>query len=224
MTGTRRRSTSSRRSRMSWASPSPGMSTECPFVTLLLPGRSVLVSKARKPGQWRSGCGRARRAHDGAPERIALRRGEGFDVPHGPLRRARLPADLRRSGRSLPNVSAINFDDDLRFGDVRLASGVVPALISGAIRNDPAPEGTPLAIAVNGRIRGMTRSFDLNGGRRFTAMVPESAFRDGPNAVEVYSVARSNGTFRLTALGGTGATDGRVVAASTNSGTVTAQP
>ena len=38
MTGTRRRSTSSRRSRMSWASPSPGMSTECPFVIRLLQG------------------------------------------------------------------------------------------------------------------------------------------------------------------------------------------
>ena len=52
--------------------------------------------------------------------------------------------------------------------------------------------------------------------------MPESAFRDGPNAVEVYSVARSDGTFRLAALGGTAAGDGRVVGASTNSGT--AQP
>lgn len=195
-----------------------GVSLRHPPVT----GRSVLVSKA-----------------NGDPVS-----GDPVVVAHGVLTTARRNASLFGEGKdsmyrmgpfavlvdrpisSLRPIaaqrSAINFDDDLRFGDVRLASGVVPALISGAIRNDPAPEGTPLAIAVNGRIRAMTRSFDLDGQRRFGAMMPESAFRDGPNAVEVYSVARSDGTFRLAALGGTAAGDGRVVGASTNSGT--AQP
>ena len=198
-----------------------GVSLRRPPVTR----RSVLVIEGqRRPGQRRFG-GRGRPSVLATARRNASLFGEGKDSMY---RTGPFVGLVDRPVASLRPIAAertvIDFDNDLRFGDVRLASGVVPALISGAIRNDPAPEGTPLAIAVNGRIRGMTRSFDLNGGRRFTAMVPESAFRDGPNAVEVYSVARSNGTFRLTALGGTGATDGRVVAASTNSGTVTAQP
>ena len=165
---------------MYWACRMPwkvdGVSLRHPPVT----GRSVLVSKA-----------------NGDPVS-----GDPAVVAHGVLTTARRNASLFGEGKdsmyrmgpfavlvdrpisSLRPIaaqrSAINFDDDLRFGDVRLASGVVPALISGAIRNDPAPEGTPLAIAVNGRIRAMTRSFDLDGQRRFGAMMPESAFRDGP--------------------------------------------
>jgi Sulfatase len=107
--------------------------------------------------------------------------------------------------------SAVRFDDGLPFDHVRLASGLIPASIAGAIRDTAVTHGTPLAIAVNGRVRATTRSFDLNGQHRFAAMVPETAFHNGRNAVEVYSVTRANGAFRLAALGGTAGD--RVVAA-----------
>ncbi len=107
--------------------------------------------------------------------------------------------------------TAVRFDDGLSFDDVRLASGLVPVAIAGAIKDSRVTQGTPLAIAVNGRVRATTRSFDLAGQRRLAVMVPQTAFHDGRNAVEVYAVTRADGSFRLTALGGT--PGDRVVAA-----------
>jgi hypothetical protein len=97
----------------------------------------------------------------------------------------------------------VRFDDATSFANVRPSSGYVPATIAGAISGDPLPEGAPLAIAVGGRVRAMTRSYELDGQTRFTALVPETAFHNGGNTVEIYAVSRSSDAIRLTRLGGT---------------------
>jgi hypothetical protein len=59
-----------------------------------------------------------------------------------------------------------------------------------------------LAVAVNGRIRAVGRSFRL-GRRRvqyFSFVVPESALRPGRNRAEVFEV--EDGGRRLVSLGG----------------------
>jgi len=65
-------------------------------------------------------------------------------------------------------------------------SPVVPVRIAGRIEGVPA--GEDVAIAVNGRIVAVTRSFDLGGDVLVSAVVPESAFRPGQNRVRVYLV------------------------------------
>jgi hypothetical protein len=65
-------------------------------------------------------------------------------------------------------------------------SPVAPARIAGRI--DGAPAGEDVAIAVNGRIVAVTRSFELGGDVLVSAVVPENAFRPGENAVRVYLV------------------------------------
>jgi hypothetical protein len=99
--------------------------------------------------------------------------------------------------------SALRLDDATSFDRVRFASGLVPVSIAGSIDDNAVTPGTALAIAVNGRVRAMTRSFAHDGRRGFAAMVPQTSFHEGPNAVDVYSVTRSGGVFRLSALGGT---------------------
>jgi hypothetical protein len=141
--------------------------------------------------------------------------GEGADSMFGigPFTRLldRPVASLRvRANRR----SVVRFDDGLPFDDVRMASGLVPVSIAGEIRGHDVDVGTPLAIAVNGRVRATTSAFDLDGQTRFAAMVPETSFRDGGNSVEVFAVSARAGALGLASLGGTPAAHARVVALS----------
>jgi hypothetical protein len=76
------------------------------------------------------------------------------------------------------------------FARVRRSSGVVPCQIAGRIRDPGTPRERDLAIAVNGRIEAVGRSFHLKGetAESYAVMVPEDALRDGRNTVEVLEV------------------------------------
>ena len=52
--------------------------------------------------------------------------------------------------------------------------------------------GATLAVAVNGRIEAVGRSFHLDGDPRehYSVMVPEATLHDGRNRVEVFEVPR----------------------------------
>jgi Sulfatase len=73
--------------------------------------------------------------------------------------------------------------------NVRRSSRLLPTQIAGLLRGGP---GGPrdLAVAVNGRIAAVGRSFRLAGraSESFAFMVPEDALRDGHNRVEVFEV------------------------------------
>jgi hypothetical protein len=79
---------------------------------------------------------------------------------------------------------------DGMFADVRPASGIVPSQIAGDLRGGTSGEKRDLAVAVNGRIEAVGRSFSLTGDRteHFAFMVPETALREGHNAIEVFEV------------------------------------
>jgi Sulfatase len=72
---------------------------------------------------------------------------------------------------------------------VRRSSRLLPTQIAGLLHGG---SGGPrdLAVAVNGRIAAVGRSFRLAGraGESFAFMVPEDALRDGRNRVEVFEV------------------------------------
>jgi hypothetical protein len=75
-----------------------------------------------------------------------------------------------------------------------------PSHVSGRI--DGLPAGRNLALAVNGRIRAVARTYDYLGKTRFSFMAPEAAFRPGANDVRVLAVTGSGRGLRLAALGG----------------------
>jgi hypothetical protein len=71
-------------------------------------------------------------------------------------------------------------------------SGLSPARISGHVTSGRLEDGVELAVAVNGRVQGLTSWFrDTNGVQRFRALVPETSFRAGGNSVDVYVVRGS---------------------------------
>jgi sulfatase-like protein len=76
------------------------------------------------------------------------------------------------------------------YANVQRSRGVVPCQIAGRIRGSGAGSTRDLAIAVNGRIEAVGRSFRLKGQRveSYSIMVPEDALREGRNTVEVLEV------------------------------------
>jgi Sulfatase len=85
-------------------------------------------------------------------------------------------------------------------GHVRRAAGIVPTQIAGDLSGGAPGETRDLAVAVNGTIEAVGRSFYLAGDatEHYALMVPEESLHDGRNLVEVYEVAR-DGSLRLLA-------------------------
>jgi hypothetical protein len=77
-----------------------------------------------------------------------------------------------------------------RLANVRRSSGLVPAEIAGRLRGGRPGEERNLAVAVNGRIEAVGRSFHLRGNptEHFAVMVPEASLVEGRNSVEVLEV------------------------------------
>ncbi len=74
-----------------------------------------------------------------------------------------------------------------------------PTRVTGPLRGLPPDDHIDLALAVNGRIRAVGRSFDLWKKRAefFSLMVPETALRRGANRLELFEVRPSGSLVRL---------------------------
>ena len=64
----------------------------------------------------------------------------------------------------------------------------VPSPLQGRVGGSGAVSGRSLAVAVNGSIEAVAETYDRSGTVRFSALLPESAFRPGPNRVVFYWV------------------------------------
>ncbi len=92
------------------------------------------------------------------------------------------------------------------FLHVRRDSGFSPARISGHVTSGRLEDGVELAVAVNGRVRGLTRWFRdkwTPGTQRFRSLVPEDSFHPGSNSVDVYLVTGSRTRPSLVEIGST---------------------
>jgi hypothetical protein len=109
-----------------------------------------------------------------------------------------------RAVASLPVVAArgtsVELDGRVLLDSVDRAAGFVPTFVEGRVQ----PTGTraDLAVALNGRVAAVTRTFDQHGQTRFSAMVAEDALRNGRNDVEVFAVEVAGGEPRLVRLRG----------------------
>jgi hypothetical protein len=79
------------------------------------------------------------------------------------------------------------------------AAKLLPTRVTGRLPGTPAGAMRDLAVAVNGRIRAVGRSFHLRGRRMefFSLLVPESALRRGRNSLEVLEVRPDGSLARL---------------------------
>jgi sulfatase-like protein len=125
--------------------------------------------------------------------------GVGSDGPERLFRIGPNPELLGRAVGSLTvsEGAGADFVAPGEYRNVDLRSPTVPTHVTGFLHG--TPPGRDLAIAVNGTIRAVSRSFRLvnRDGVLFAAMVPESSFRQGANRVEVFEVTDAGGLRRL---------------------------
>ena len=88
------------------------------------------------------------------------------------------------------------------FARVSRSGGLVPCQIAGRIRGSGPNTTRDIAVAVNGRIEAVGRSFHLRGEsvESYSVMVPEESLREGRNRVEVLEVS-DDGEMALLARG-----------------------
>jgi hypothetical protein len=96
----------------------------------------------------------------------------------------------------------IRIEDEELLADVRTASPSIPSRISGSVQGVELSDRTEIAVALNGRVVALARWFPTAGGQRFLALVPEHAFRDGYNRIDVYAVESGFPEPSLVWLGG----------------------
>jgi hypothetical protein len=104
----------------------------------------------------------------------------------------------------------VDFSDSQAFGSVRPSAPVIPTLFTGRITGAVKP-GTPIAVAVDGRVRGVSETFGDGGETWLSVMVPPGSFRAGRNRIEVMTIDRMGARTRVTALDVTRAADYRLV-------------
>jgi Sulfatase len=114
---------------------------------------------------------------------------QGLFTGIGPNRAliGRVPTELRRAGASRLRARVADAGE-LRA--VRRASGVVPAQIAGDLSGGSGGQKRDIAVAVNGRIEAVGRSFYLAGQstEHFAVNVPETTLHEGDNDIEVFEV------------------------------------
>ena len=98
-----------------------------------------------------------------------------------------------------PTGARLELDSTNVFAPFRPGARLVPSFISGVIGAGVRP-GESLAVAVDGRIRGVTESFSSQDGVRMAAIVPASSFEAGRNSVAVYAVRGRGAARRLAPL------------------------
>jgi hypothetical protein len=106
---------------------------------------------------------------------------------------------LRRSVASLRVVggggvrATLNGAADYRNVDVR--DSFLPAHVTGRIYGRRHGSRRNVAVALNGVIRGVSRTVRVKRvrGELYSVLVPENALAPGPNAVEVFTVSRGRG-------------------------------
>jgi len=70
------------------------------------------------------------------------------------------------------------------------AAPSVPALVTGDVNG--LDHDTPIAVAINGRIKATTRVFREGGRPQYAALVPPDSLRPGPNTVAVLHILPGN--------------------------------
>jgi hypothetical protein len=112
--------------------------------------------------------------------------------------------------RASPRGVRVAIEGAHALAHVRKASSFVPSRIFGVVVQGAIEPSVELAIAVNGHVLALTRSFrGVDGQQRFRALVPEAALREGSNDVDVFAVIGSGARQRLAHLGGTQFPPGR---------------
>jgi hypothetical protein len=110
---------------------------------------------------------------------------------------------LGRSATQVRQVAAtggrVELDSRSLLDHFRPGGRLVPSFVSAQIAGG-VPAGAPVAVAVNGTIRSVTRTFVDDGQVRMAAIAPADSFRRGSNQVEAFVVSGTGTGRRLRPL------------------------
>ena len=83
--------------------------------------------------------------------------------------------------------------DPSDYQDVKLGSSYIPTHVTGRVLGGRRGSRRDLAVAINGYVRGVTRSVRIRGrkGEFFSFLVAEGSLVQGRNPVEIFTVTRS---------------------------------
>jgi hypothetical protein len=113
-------------------------------------------------------------------------------------------------GRTIPELpraaASAEINGASAYSSVHLRSDFLPAQLTGTIHDARPRRVRELAAALNGRIVAVGQSFTLagNDAENFSIMLPESAFREGRNRVELLSVTTDGSALRLGSIAAAG--------------------
>ena len=116
-----------------------------------------------------------------------------FGAAGNPFRVPRVSEFASLVGRSVAELrpveggNAVAIDDLERFKDFHPTPGVSPFDLAGRFRK-PCRRGSYVAVAVNGTITAVTKTFESEP-QRWLATPPPAAWRPGQNEVEVFMVS-----------------------------------
>ena len=86
----------------------------------------------------------------------------------------------------------VEIDGSHLFRQVELDSPFLLSRISGRVLGSrDSPIGRTLAIGVNGAVCAVTQTSHLDGETVFSAVVPETAFREGSNRIRIYETRKT---------------------------------
>jgi hypothetical protein len=138
-------------------------------------------------------------ARDGLGAELASTFGAGVDGLFAPATHRDLVGRQVGSMRVLQDGGArVEIDAPSQFEDVDPDAPVLPIALSGRLRG--VPDEPRLAIALNGRIAIVAESYEDRGEIVFSALVPPSALRAGPNTVAVFGLRGAGDEPTLVAL------------------------
>jgi hypothetical protein len=154
------------------------------FSRVLTMGRAEFERRRAALRLWRArkyGTGLQSELLFGDPWASAYRTG-----PHPELIGRRVPVAAVASS---PTVHGSIANAQL-LADVERSKQILPTRVTGRLRGSPPGAMRDLAVAVNGRIEAVGRSFHLDGraAEFFSLIVPESALRPGRDEVRLYEV------------------------------------
>jgi sulfatase-like protein len=166
------------------------------FSRVLTMGRAEYERRRAALRVWRArkfGTGLQSELLFGDPWASAYRVGPHPELIGRPVGRVAVAA----AGSAIANARLLD--------DVEPSKQIEPTRVTGRLRDGSPTSMRDLAVAVNGRIAAVGRSFHLDGRRSefFSLIVPESSLRRGRNSVELLEV-RPGGRLRALACSAAG--------------------